>query len=462
MQSAVAMPSIECDRHNAPERARAPTSSLRSSLRKTNMFASEDVPLVASHNAAHRAVFMTRARARWVLLTCAALALGLTCAFAPEDKGDVPAHTMNSLSNRIARALRNVREIRSERTKARKEGRARGRRTRDGDASSKLGFVRPHMIVPPMDEFVGDLLSDIDFSQPWPRDERCEIQFKSPTMGICHCLADNAGDLVGPAIVRKVVEYHFKGCSAEAVPELSTSCFGAEQGDCLLVVGSVLEKAKAGDHVWGTGTWHENSMQDVWKHAGAVLHGVRGPATAGVLRRLYLSPENDALDVPAIGDPGFLISFTHAYMRDDAQPNGRCFIAHHYDNTQQPQGVKLISTHNGWKQMVRDILGCEYIFTSSLHGLIFAESFGIPARWYQPKGGMVEKAEGVWKYLDWIRTTPRDDKWHTPSSDINEIWNEEAYPPVFTAEQKRAIARKLVARFPYDLFKVVRPGESTF
>ena len=127
-----------------------------------------------------------------------------------------------------------------------------------------------------------------------------------------------------------------------------------------------------------------------------------------------------------------------------------------------PPGVVNIETHQPWEKFVRQIASCERVFSSSLHGLIFAESFGVPARWYQPSEGIVPRAEGHWKYLDWIGVTPRAKKWHVPASNITEIFDDDAYPPTFSLGEKRRLARRLAARFPYHLFETYDvPSPST-
>ena len=441
------------------------------------MDAGESAPLVrdASHRDAVRATAKSargggggaacgasRRRGRWVLLTIAAVLLGFTIGDATHTARDVPDVARNSLGDRARRSLSMMAHVRVVRRRANADAAAPDAKASSSFFIPSLGVERPHLTVPALNPSLTHILSDIDDAAPFPRDESCEVKFKSPKAALCHCDATNAGDTSGPDIARKVAQYHFGGCIADGLPERATTCFGAEEGECLIVIGSVIVKAKRGDHVWGTGAWHERDMRDSWKHDGAVIHGVRGPGTAGVLNSLYLSPENDALNVPAIGDPGFLVSFTHGYLKDAAAPNGYCFIAHHYDTTVAPANVRTITTHSGWEAMVKSILDCEYIFTSSLHGLIFAESFGVKARWYQAPDGDVAKKEGRWKYHDWIKSTPREEKWLEPAPDIQSIFDPSAFPPPFTMDERRALARKLVERFPYEMFEVVKSGTSLF
>jgi len=306
----------------------------------------------------------------------------------------------------------------------------------------------------------GRMLSERDFEEAGTGNANgCTVKFKDPEMRICNCapatFPPNAGDQTGPVVTRGVVSYYFNGCDASQLLHESTSCFGAEPHPCFITIGSVLEKAKKGDHVWGTGAWHEHSMRDTWKHAGATIHGVRGLNTATELNHYYKNSDGSgSLHPAAIGDPGFLLSFTHPEL-GNSKRQGRCLILHHSDRTPPPDGVRAISAMQDWDDFVRAITTCERVFTSSLHGLIFAESFGIPARWFQNTSSAVFKAEGAWKYQDWIDVSrPDQNEWRVPEPDVRQIFNDNAYPPVLSMAERRTIARRMVARFPYELFTV--------
>ena len=60
--------------------------------------------------------------------------------------------------------------------------------------------------------------------------------------------------------------------------------------------------------------------------------------------------------------------------------------------------------------MLEALLPCELVISSSLHGLIFAEAFGIPARWLAPRDvAHLEHSsyvtEGWFKYVDYYAST---------------------------------------------------------
>ncbi|MBN8205316.1 polysaccharide pyruvyl transferase family protein [Microbacterium esteraromaticum] len=143
----------------------------------------------------------------------------------------------------------------------------------------------------------------------------------------------------------------------------------------LIGVGSLLEFC-AEDYdgaIWGTGL-----MTDVERRMPNVQAlAVRGPLTA------------ERIDVSgaAYGDPGLLVS------RHVARPARRAAIAavphgHHRSHAgltallkSEPGRVRDVNVHREAAPTVREIAGCETVLTTSLHGLITADAYGIPAVW---------------------------------------------------------------------------------
>ena len=53
--------------------------------------------------------------------------------------------------------------------------------------------------------------------------------------------------------------------------------------------------------------------------------------------------------------------------------------------------------------MLEKILSCKLVLSSSLHGIVFAEAFGVPARWVELPGS--KKSEKGFKYHDYYSGT---------------------------------------------------------
>lgn len=168
----------------------------------------------------------------------------------------------------------------------------------------------------------------------------------------------------------------------------------------LVGLGSVLWAAKPGDVVWGTGLhpftsrWWPN-----WSPEGVRFLAVRGPLT----RDYVLACGGNC---PAVyGDPGELLPYFHT-PRPSAR-NGIGVIPHIHDAAGQcfaaewPDTV-LIDPRRPWPEVVEQIASCEVVWSSSLHGLIVAEAFGIPAVW-------TACDEGRLKYRDYYAAGDRGD-----------------------------------------------------
>nr|WP_232528435.1 polysaccharide pyruvyl transferase family protein [Microbacterium sp. MAH-37] len=110
---------------------------------------------------------------------------------------------------------------------------------------------------------------------------------------------------------------------------------------------------------------------------GATALAVRGP----------LTEERIGASGAAYGDPGLLVS---RWVR---RPSRRAAIVavphgHHRSHeglaallASEPGRASTVDVHQGAASAVREIAAGEVVLTTSLHGLITADSFGMPAVW---------------------------------------------------------------------------------
>ncbi|WP_341359325.1 polysaccharide pyruvyl transferase family protein [Georgenia sp. M64] len=141
-------------------------------------------------------------------------------------------------------------------------------------------------------------------------------------------------------------------------------------------VGSIIEHMPEdfSGVVWGSGLMHDEQRP----LPGATVLAVRGELT----RARTAAPA----DTP-LGDPGLLVS--HLMRRPPVRwrvglvPHG-----HHRSNRavlalaeRYPRDVHLINVHGRTGSVVREIASCRYVISSSLHGVVVADAFGIPAAW---------------------------------------------------------------------------------
>lgn len=176
----------------------------------------------------------------------------------------------------------------------------------------------------------------------------------------------NFGDYMSPLIVEAV-----SGRQVEYAP--------LSRAD-LMAIGTILAKEKKAKffgfkrkiHVWGSGCGHEGESFS-GRHC---YHAVRGAET---LRRI----EGDVGAV-ALGDPGLLAPLL--LKKAVAKQYKIGFIPHYVDKTlpvvvefiEKNKQVRFIDVHKPPIQVIEEIAACEFIISSSMHGLIVADAFKVP------------------------------------------------------------------------------------
>ncbi|AEO42816.1 polysaccharide pyruvyl transferase family protein [Xanthomonas perforans] len=205
----------------------------------------------------------------------------------------------------------------------------------------------------------------------------------------------------------------------------------------LIAIGSVLHFAKDGDTVWGSGI---NGKIPAERNTFSTLdvRAVRGPKT----RKFLL---DRGIAVPEVyGDPGLL---TPMFFPADALGtiNKRPFaiVPHFNEPVEKYSAYKdhLVFPNVKPATFMSALLGAELVISSSLHGLILAEAYGIPAVYLDWGNG-----EDRFKYDDYYNGTGRM-QWHSGNS-VEECLQLGGNGD-FDLEKLQA---GLLAAFPYDLW----------
>ena len=151
----------------------------------------------------------------------------------------------------------------------------------------------------------------------------------------------------------------------------------------IIAVGSILGiGSRPYTKVWGTGA--------MYKHISLPKNvnflAVRGPET-----RKLVEAQGYNVDDIKLGDPALLLP--RIYNPNDIEKTHKIGIIPHVVDTLDARdflkenshiSAKLIDSNCGIKNMKRyinDVLSCEYIVSTSLHGLICAAAYGVPAVW---------------------------------------------------------------------------------
>lgn len=173
------------------------------------------------------------------------------------------------------------------------------------------------------------------------------------------------------------------------------------------VIGSILDWIPLPTSIiWGSGVmfgWDEQKKRNlVFKEVSAV----RGKLTYEYLR-------NKGIQCPQIyGDPALLLPYV--YKPEVAKKYKIGIITHISDNNRLIQELVdknkdavtriLLNEYNDWHEVINRFLECDLILSSSLHGLIIADAYGIPNVWI--RSGK-ELAGGDFKFLDYFSSVNR-------------------------------------------------------
>jgi hypothetical protein len=141
------------------------------------------------------------------------------------------------------------------------------------------------------------------------------------------------------------------------------------------VCGSIVALAGPACTVWGSGLMNRDDPVS----PAARFVAVRGPRT----RARVLACGADC--PPVYGDPALLLPRLYA---PPAEPRrGPGFVAHFSDRPRldeahmTAQGLRLIDIQQDVETVIDEVAGCEWVMSSSLHGLIVAHTYGVPALW---------------------------------------------------------------------------------
>ena len=143
----------------------------------------------------------------------------------------------------------------------------------------------------------------------------------------------------------------------------------------LLGIGSVIASANSKSIIWGSGLMYETQSP---KSVPLEIHSVRGPKTRNKLEAL-------GINVPEVyGDPCVILKkYFNPKNIDKKYTLG--VIPHYVDKNDERlttlakrSDVKIIDIQQEIESFILELLECENIASSSLHGMIAADTYNIP------------------------------------------------------------------------------------
>lgn len=269
----------------------------------------------------------------------------------------------------------------------------------------------------------------------------------------------NIGDQLSPYLIQKIT---------------GRRCFSARSYEGFYAIGSILNRQVllTDSVVWGSGTLTRDAFRtkrikifpitrsipkilrrmrpEVQK---ADIRAVRGPRT----RELIINAGFQCPDV--FGDPAILMP--RFYIPKSLPASKAGLILHH---TQESDATRKLAENCGFKAIsifrkgadqlesfVDELCSCEKVFSTSLHGIILAQAYGIPAQWIRVENTPIHKDEDH-KFADYFGGV------NLPGQTAKVVMlKRESLVELMKIKPKREeisseMADKLLAAFPSDVF----------
>lgn len=169
-----------------------------------------------------------------------------------------------------------------------------------------------------------------------------------------------------------------------------------------IVIGSILTTVNKSSIVWGAGFLYEDSecQEKPFK-----VCAVRGPLSRAKLIE-------SGIECPEVyGDPALLLPLIYDPKVEKRYKLG--IVAHYIDtdniwlkNINDPDVLLLDIQSSNPFDFIEQVYSCEKIVSSSLHGLIVADAYGIPSLWVE----FSDKVKGKgFKFMDYFLSVGRSD-----------------------------------------------------
>ena len=236
---------------------------------------------------------------------------------------------------------------------------------------------------------------------------------------------NNVGDAISPVIVEHVLKTNFGLQPDRPVSRVKH----------LYAVGSTLTSGIQDCCVWGSGI---GNLSRCYRLEGRKLdiRLVRGPLTRVILQDYgYCVPA-------AYGDPGILLP--DIYNPETEKQYAYGVIRHATETDREVPCNDCLSIDvrtRDYKGFVDRLKSCRTVISSSLHGIILAEAYGIPAILLRPR-------RDLFKYYDWYYSTGRQ------QFPIAESVEQAFVAKVPELPNLQAMKKTVYDTFPIDLYEL--------
>ncbi|WP_452220366.1 polysaccharide pyruvyl transferase family protein [Lacinutrix salivirga] len=250
---------------------------------------------------------------------------------------------------------------------------------------------------------------------------------------------ENFGDILSKYLVEKISKKTVVWKQPKKV------IFGIFKQPIYVVIGSILAHVNENCIVWGSGII---SKKDKVKNAKFLA--VRGPET-------YKYLKNKGFDVkPVFGDPAILLP---RYFNPKTISKYEFGIIPHYIDFENVNSIYSTSSeikvinllNNNVEEVVKEILECKKIISSSLHGIIVSHTYNIPCIWVEFSNNL--SGDGI-KFIDYFKSVGLNTykgkylREKLNSKEINELFYDFPYLPAPDVINK--LGKKLLLNCPFN------------
>lgn len=211
----------------------------------------------------------------------------------------------------------------------------------------------------------------------------------------------------------------------------------------LLAIGSILSFAVDNDVIWGSGINGKLLRKDQYTFGTLDVRSVRGPLTKQFLM------DNFGIEAPEVyGDPALLFPYFFPEFQKKENPSYDYIVIPHYTELKlfpKEGNPHIVYPTDPWDEVIERILDSRFVIASSLHGLIIAEAYGIPARLLK-----VTDNEPMFKYQDYYEGTNRQNFQFAVS--VEEALMMGGEPP-FECDLEKLYEAFPIEYWPYSDFK---------
>lgn len=217
----------------------------------------------------------------------------------------------------------------------------------------------------------------------------------------------NVGDILNPYLIQKI-------------SGKKTTLAKSRRVKHVLPIGSIIHFGTKKSTVWGSGIIHPSQLPPA-----NTLKKMRYKAVRGLLTKQELESYCVNLDDIPLGDPAVLLPIY--YSPQKTARRFRVGIVPHFVDADNPillkylnnEDVLIIDVKQNPEDFIDQINSCDYILSSSLHGLIISDTYKISNAWVRFSDKVIG---GNFKFHDYYSTTDKGNFYATRP--IN-IYNQE-------------------------------------